>query len=92
MAFFTLEEATGCTINKCSSYKISGIHQYYIFGIVDDNDYYYEWTDTESATGLTHTQVKTVIRNKLLTTEKVGVPTIPTESNDENIIGDIVGT
>lgn len=91
MALFTISDATGCTITLCSSNKIDGVHQYYMFGVLDDNTKYYEWSDSDSPTGLTTTQVKDVIRTTLLTMDKIDLaPTITTD-NDTDIVGDLVG-
>jgi hypothetical protein len=92
MAVFTLEEASGSTIQLCESYTISGVHSHYIFGVKDMDDFYYELVDDSSPSGMTHTEIKTIIRNQLTTKieKRVLIP-VPSKMDDITIIGDNIG-
>jgi hypothetical protein len=91
MAKFTTAEANACIIAKCSKHELSGVHQYYTFGVTDDNDFYYEWTDADLEANASHGQIKVAIRNYLTVEEdKLSPPPVIVETDDDAIIGDTV--
>jgi hypothetical protein len=91
MAKFTTAEANACTIQKCSKNELASVHQFYIFGVTDDNGYYYEWSDEDLAAGASHGQVKVAIRNHLTTNvDKITPPPTIVETDDTTIVGQTV--
>lgn len=92
MAKFTVAEANACTIAKCAKHELDGVHQYYTFGVEDDNGYYYEWSDALLQANANHGQIKIAIRNYLTTEEdKITPPPAIVETDDTAILGDTVG-
>lgn len=45
MAKYTTTQAGNCTINRCDSFKIDGIHQHYHISATDSNGIKHEWND-----------------------------------------------
>jgi hypothetical protein len=94
MAKFTPEQANQCIVTKCESFKIDGVHQYWIIEVQDNNGNIYEIINDKISGNANTIAIKSAIQAHLILTEKFPDPLPPqeitTESKDD-ILGDTVG-
>ena len=74
MANFTNEESMNCVIQRCESVQSDGVHQYYVFAVIDDNGEYYEWTDNVLSGTATDLEIKTSVCDRLCSNIDKKVP------------------
>lgn len=91
MANFTAQQANACKYTRCESFKIDGVHQFWVIAVIDEDGLYYEWKDTTLPGNANETAVKSASMTTLLGMEK-RVPQ-PVKSSDtlDDIIGQTVG-
>lgn len=94
MATFTAQQARECIITKCESFKINGVHQYWIIEVQDNNGNKYEFINDQISGSANNTAIKSSIQSSLMSIEKLPDPlppqTVTTESKDD-ILGDTIG-
>lgn len=91
MANFTAQQADNCTFTRCESFKIDGVHQHWIIGVIDENNQAYEWEDHDMPGSADDTAIKAAAKATLMATEMKTVPPVKSVDYNETIIGDTIG-
>ncbi len=89
---FTTEEANACIINRAEKVSKNGIHKYWVFGITDEDNNYYDWKDSDLSDSADDTTQKMAIFTHLTLhcVKKIPKSVITNVTND-NIIKTTVG-
>jgi len=90
MALFTENEACCCSIARCDSFKTDGVHDYWVFRVVDENGESYEWKDETLPGSADGVALRDKIYNHLLTIEKKAAAPVKSVDSDA-ITGEPVG-
>ncbi len=92
MAKFTIGEADASTITKAEKVSKDGVHQCWLFGIIDTNGHNCVWIDTDLADDANDAAQKSAIHTYLTTVceKKTPQPVIANVSNG-SIINTTVG-
>lgn len=91
MANFTTQQAQACTYVRCESFKVDGVHQYWVIGVIDEDGLYYEWPNEVLPGSADETAVKASSLTTLTGMEKLTPQPVKSTDTMDNIIGDTVG-
>lgn len=94
MAKFTPDQTNQCIVTKCESFKINGVHQYWIIEVQDNNGNIYEIINDKISGDANTIAIKSAIQAHLILTEKFPDPLPPqiiTNESKDDILGDTIG-
>lgn len=91
MAVFTGTQADACIFDRCESFKIDGVHTYWVINMIDENGCSYEWRDETLPGTADETAVRASVKATLITTEVKVVPPVKSVDTMDDIIGQTIG-
>jgi hypothetical protein len=91
MENFTPTQARACTFKRCESFKIDGVHQYWIIAVTDEDGLYYEWNDKSLPGTANINAVKAASLTTLTGMQKQTPAPVKTTDELDGIIGTTVG-
>lgn len=91
MANFTTQQAQACTFTRCESFKVDGVHQYWVLAVVDEDGLYYEWQDDSLPGAANDAGIKAASLTTLTGIEKRTLGPVKSTDTMDSIIGQSVG-
>ena len=92
MAFFTSNQANASSIVRAESVTSNGTHTHWVFGIIDEDGNYCDWSDSTLSATASNSEQRTAIHDHLTTScEKVPAPPTILHIDNDDIIDTVVG-
>ena len=88
---FTANQADACTIVRCESFKVDGVHQYWVITVSDENGAIYEWKDESLPSTANLAAVRAAIKPYLMGIDIKNPPPVRSVDPLEEAIGQYVG-
>ena len=90
-SFFNSDEANASNIVRAERQEKDGVHQYWVFGVEDEDGNYCDWKDTTLGASASYAEQRTAIHTHL-TTACYKIPAQPVILLEESaVIGTTVG-
>lgn len=91
MAKFTAQQVDACVFTRCESFKINGVHDFWVLAVNDENGCSYEWRDDTLPGTANLADVRAQVKPYLMSIEMKTPPAPKSVNSLEEAIGQYIG-